>query len=177
MRTLYLSLLLAAFLPGAVFAMSSEPQVKNTTGDSKAIEIILQDHKKIEQLISELEKNLNSDIKQSKIKFNELKLFLENHEKMEQKVWYVELEKNADLKAIIDELKKEEDTASNELKQIDSLPNDNEWTAKVKKIIKDVKQHANNEETKLFPKVKQTLDKSTLDDLGNKLESYKNKAS
>jgi len=177
-----------AFLPIVLVLMSSSifadvnnanSTPSNTVSSSAqkehrdAIEIIIQDHNHIRKMIAQLDKNLGSNIEQSHSIFNELKDFLTKHETMEQKVWYPELEKNDKLKDIISKLKKEEQDASDEIKEIDDTKDDKKWASKVKKLTKDVGHHAKDEETKLFPKVRKTLNKSSLEELGDKLNDYR----
>ncbi len=154
---------------------TSNISAKNSQNEQEsAIEIILQEHKQIREKIAKIDKILKSDIKESRSLFKELKNFLIKHEAMEQTVWYPELEKYGDLKDIISTLKKEEQNASDEIKRLDSITDDKEWTSKVKKLFKDVEHHAEDEETKLFPKVKKQLDKSQLDKIGTKIKAYEN---
>lgn len=139
-----------------------------------AIDIILQDHDKIREMIASIDKSLNSNITQSRSDFKELKDFLIQHETMEQKVWYPALEKHNDLQDIIAKLKKEEQEAGDELKKMDDITDDKEWASTFRQLAKDVAHHANDEETKLFPKVKKSLNKVSLDQIGEKIKDYKN---
>ena len=140
-----------------------------------AIEVILQDHAHIRSMMARLDKSLDTNIDESRATYKQLKDFLVKHETMEQKVFYPELEKNADLKSIISDLKKEEDAAADAIKKIDGIKDNKEWVSKVKELNKAVAEHAGDEESKLFPKVRQTLDKAKLDEIGNKLKEYKAK--
>lgn len=139
------------------------------------IEIILLDHAQIRQMMSALENNLNSNLSESRAQFKTLQDFLVKHETMEQKAWYPALEKQEALKTIIADLKKEEENAAKALKEIDGIRDDKEWTAKVKGFMQAVEQHAKDEETKLFPKVKEMLDKPQLNALGQQLRDYRTK--
>lgn len=153
---------------------SSNMNAPNTINEnSDAIGIIMQDHVRIGQMLDALDKKLYSNMAESRTLFKELKDFLVKHETMEQTVWYPELEKQATLKTIIADLKQEEDNASKALKEIDGLSNDNEWVSKVKSLKTAVEQHAQDEETKLFPKVKELLDASQLNAIGKKLMDYR----
>jgi hemerythrin superfamily protein len=179
MRTVLLAICLAAFTPlNAIAADNVEKNNSNVHATQKqhtnAIEIILDDHKKVKSTIANLEKNLHSNVAKARDIFKELKTLLENHEAMEEKTWYPELEKNDDLKNIISKLKEEEETAGKEIKEIDGITDDKEWVAKVQKLIKDVKAHAHDEETKLFPKVKKEFDKAKLNEIGEKMQEFKN---
>jgi hemerythrin superfamily protein len=175
---IFLSFFLAPFLPLNAIAVTNNTdtdhsQISVQKENLNAIEVILQDHKQIKKMIAQLEKSLDSDTAKSRTDFQELKTFLENHENMEQKEWYPELEKHNELKDIIKKLKDEEETAGAELKNLVDVSDDKAWKIKVKKLFKDVKNHAHDEETKLFPKVKKVLDKSSLEEIGKKMEDYK----
>lgn len=155
--------------PASGHESSHASQTENQTG---AIEIILKDHQYIRQMIAKLNKELNSDPEKSHATFNELKDFLSKHEAMEQKLWYPELEKNDKLKPIITHLIKEEEDASALLKKIDDTKDEKQWVSEVNDLSKAVEHHAKDEETKLFPKVKEVLDKTTLNAIGEKLKAY-----
>jgi hemerythrin superfamily protein len=142
---------------------------------TNAIEIILHDHNHIRKMIAQLDKSLDSNIAQSRSIFEKLKDFLIKHESMEQEIWYPELEKHDTLKDIIGKLKKEEQEASDEIKKLDGITDDKEWVSKVKKLNKEVAHHANEEETKLFPKVRKILNETSLEQIGEKIKEYKNK--
>lgn len=153
---------------------SSATSTSNTTQQSKnAIDLILQDHAQIRQMFSMLDTKLDNSIDESRTMFNDLKNFLIKHETMEQTAWYPELEKQSDLKSIIAELKKEEQNAGKEIQKIDAIKDNKEWVAAVKKLQTAVNEHAKDEETKLFPKVKQQLSQQKLLELGDKLSKYK----
>lgn len=152
-------------------AAVSAPQTEN---DSNPIEIILKDHQHIRQVIAELNKQTSSNIDKSKEMFKSLKDFLVKHETMEQKLWYPELEKKENLKPIIAALIKEEEAAGALIKKVEDSKDAKEWESNFKTLAKAVEHHATEEETKLFPKVKQEVDKSTLNAIGAKLKEYHN---
>lgn len=154
----------------------SNVKMNETTQRMTAIDIIEKDHAAIRQMFSSIDNNLNDKFEMAQSQFNDLKNFLIKHETMEQKAWYPELEKYKELGPIIANLKKEEQTAGDELGKIGDIKNKQEWIAKFKKLQKDVDNHARNEETILFPKVKQTVDKSSLEAIAQKLEAFKNKS-
>ncbi len=180
-RKTFLPVVFLAFISPTIFADINEVKSNQTNTLAAAnqkehtdpIQIILNDHKQIKKLIGELEKNLNTNISQSRAIFKELKDFLDKHETMEQKTWYPELEKHNNLKDILSKLKKEEEDAGNELKNIADITDDKQWASKVKNLMKDVKQHASDEESKLFPKVKKELSKSSFEEIGEKMQDYR----
>lgn len=176
MKTIFIPFILASFIPFHAFATLSDANISHSqvavNEKLSAIEVILEDHKHIKSLIAEVEKNLNNDTK-SHDSFQKLKDFVEKHEAMEQKIWYPELSKNDKLKAEIDKLKEQEEKAGDEFKKIDGINDKKEWKTEVKKLIKAVKNHAKEEETKLFPKVKKEFNKTSLQEIGGKMQEYK----
>lgn len=145
---------------------------KQVHGD--AIEIILKDHDHIRGMVSSLEKKLDLSFEESRALFKKLKSALIEHETMEQTVWYTELNKDDNLKTIIASLKEEEEGAAKAIKEIDETRDMGAWTNKVKKLLQAVGNHAKDEETNLFPKVKKHFNEAQLMDIGSKLEKFKN---
>lgn len=187
-RTIILSLAMLSLVSTAVVAkednvmdsrkdaeVSSQKSEKNHV-QLDAIQIIKDDHEHIRQMIAQLTTSMDANnVEESRSNFKKLKSFLEKHETMEQKLWYPELEKKKDLESLIKDLKKEEDDAGKNLKNIASIKDNDKWMSEVKKLVKDVENHAKEEEDKLFPKVSDALDKAELDKIAVKLEKYKKK--
>jgi len=160
----------AAAAPATVTANQTE----NNQIPTNPIEIIIHDHNHIRQMIKRLEASLiSNDHSISQSQFKELKDFLVQHETMEERVWYPKLKKNDPLKKVIAMLEREERNAGQELKRLDNGSNQTDWVPKVRKLMKDVEQHANDEETKLFPLVRENFNKAFLDEMGEKLKEYR----
>ena len=138
-----------------------------------AIKFILQEHAQIRKSLTQLKKYIQKDDKSAKTKFTRLTQFLVRHETMEEKVWYPALRKEPNLKKIITLLVSEEKKASKAIKKIKTIHDDKKWNQQVLKLSLDVGHHANDEEKKLFPKVRQLIDKDVLLTLGQRLRSYK----
>lgn len=150
------------------------------------IQIILKDHEKIRELISQIEASLKDvqggldhDKKQEKnldYKYNELQILLQKHEMMEQEFFYPVLEENKEIKPIITHLKSEERDAESAISTIDEEKDKNKKFRLIQKLLKDVSHHAKEEETKLFPKVQKLIPKDILKILGDKMERFHSKA-
>lgn len=154
-------------------AMTSPQGANAQTQSMSAIDIILQDHAQIKQMITQLNTTLDSDVATSRTNFVQLKNFLINHETMEQTVWYPALAQYKDLKDVISKLTQEEQDVGTALSNLDSVTDDKQWVEQVKKIEQSVAQHAKDEETMLFPKVKKELNDNMLKDIGSQLQNYK----
>lgn len=140
-----------------------------------AIDLILDDHKKIRALLSQSIKRATTHITDRKSILLNISTVLILHEKMEQLVWYPLINAPA-YKTVIKHLLKEEqdaDKAINKLKKID--PKTDKWLHGLKKLQKDVLHHANEEQTKLLPKVKENLSSIILKYIGSEMLEFKNK--
>lgn len=182
-----LPIVILSFSSYAVYASTNQyygesnnlkPSMENRDEKNQmdAIDIILKDHEHIRDILAKLDKALNDNSQDRQAQFKKLKDFASKHEKMEQDIWYPALEKeHADLKKIIAHLKEEEKEAGDMLKKLDDKKEDKEWISKVRKLVEGIKQHAADEESKLFPKVREMVDKQKLMEIGKKLKEYHEK--
>lgn len=181
-----LALVVLSFSSTGLMANTDNPAMQNSNNPNTVtesikinstdpVEIILFDHKQITQMIDQLNKNLDTNVKQSRSQFKTLQDFLVKHESMEQKTWYPQLEKNDQLQNIVTQLKDQEQDAEKALKEINSIKDDQAWVSKVKDFLKAVAQHANDEQTMLLPKVSQVLDKAKLDEIGKEMQAFRTK--
>lgn len=148
---------------------------ENVQTQNDPIQIILNDHGYITNQFDQIISGLDTDVKQSREKFKSLKDFLVKHETMEQKAWYPDLEKNKDLKSIIADLKKEEDNANKAIKKLDGIKDDAEWAKGIRQFKDDVMHHASDEQSNLFPKVREAMNKDELDKIGKKMIEFRKK--
>lgn len=137
-----------------------------------AIAFIRHEHAQIRKKLASIKSSLKKD-KVVKPSFDKLAAFLVRHETMEQKLWYPALRKDAELKKIITHLVSEEKTAGKAIKKIKTIKNNEVWIDHVLQLAKDVSKHANDEEKKLFPKVRKKVDKDKLEIIGQRLYKFK----
>src|SRR2546427_2316758 len=135
-----------------------------------AIELLKQDHKKVEKLFTEMEK------KEARQKlFPELDRELSVHAEIEEKIFYPatkEAEPTRDLVLESIEEHKQIKMVLSDLEKADM--NTDTWLAGLKVLMEDVQHHVGEEEKELFPKVKsKVLSKDQLDDLGARMEAMK----
>src|SRR3984893_6089330 len=134
-----------------------------------AIELLKEDHKKIEKIFSSMEKKEN----RQKM-FPELDRELGVHPEMEEKIFYPatkEAEPTRDLVLESIEEHKQIKMVLADLEQTDKTTD--EWGAALKVLKEDVMHHVGEEEDELFPKVKKILSKEHLEDLGSRMEKLK----
>jgi hemerythrin superfamily protein len=135
-----------------------------------AIELLKQDHRKVEKLFADLESKKGE--RQSL--FNQLDQELSVHAEIEEKLFYPagkEAEPTRDLVLESIEEHKQVKMVLGDLEQADK--NTDEWTAGLKVLKEDVTHHVGEEENELFPKIKKVLSKDQLEDLGQRMEKLK----
>jgi len=123
-----------------------------------ALELLKQDHQKVKELLEEAE--ATEDGKEQKEIFKQIKKELETHARIEETVFYPAMEKHEELKDIVLESYEEHKQIKTLLREMEDL----------------VEHHAEEEEEgKLFPKIRDLLDDAALEQLGQELESAKHK--
>ena len=139
----------------------------------EAIKFIIREHNKIRKTLARIEKQARDTTKIRTAKL--LCKDLTTHENMEEKVWYPFLKKNASLQTTISHLIKEEKKAAAAIKKLGTIKAEDKWLELFMRLKKDVAHHANEEETKLFPKVAKLIAMDDLKVIGKKLQQFKNK--
>jgi hemerythrin superfamily protein len=134
-----------------------------------AIQLLKDDHKKVEKIFSDMERKENRQRL-----FPELDRELTVHAAIEEKVFYPatkEAEPTRDLVLESIEEHKQIKMVLGDLEQTDKSTE--EWGAALKVLKEDVMHHVGEEENDLFPKVKKILSKERLEDLGTRMEAMK----
>src|SRR5438046_7552237 len=138
-----------------------------------ALELLKQDHQKVKELLEEAE--ASEDCKEQKDSFKQIKKELETHAQIEETVFYPAMEKHEELKDIVLESYEEHKQIKMLLREMEDLVSDSEkFEPKLQVLMENVEHHAEEEEEgKLFPKIRDLLDDATLEQLGQELESTK----
>ena len=140
-----------------------------------ALELLKEDHQKVKELFEEAEGT--EDQKEKTRIFSEIQTELETHARIEETVFYPAMEKHEELKEMVLESIEEHRQVKTLLKEIDNLKADSEkFEPKLAVLMENVEHHAEEEEEgKMFPKVRQIFNKEELEELGQELEAAKNK--
>ena len=134
-----------------------------------AIELLKDDHKKVEKIFTAME---SKDDRQRL--FPELDRELSVHAEIEEKIFYPaakEAEPTRDLVLESIEEHKQIKMVLADLEQTDKTTD--EWGAALNVLKEDVMHHVGEEEDELFPKVRKILSKEQLEDLGSRMEALK----
>jgi len=137
-----------------------------------ALDLLSQDHKKVKGLFEQAEK---ADEKQQKKIFEQIKQELETHTRIEETVFYPAMQEYDELKDMVLESLEEHKQIKTLLKEMDNLSSDSEkFEPKLKVLQENVQHHAEEEEEgKMFPKVRKILNSEELEELGAELEEAK----
>jgi iron-sulfur cluster repair protein YtfE (RIC family) len=138
-----------------------------------ALELLKIDHKKVKELFKKAEGNKNE--KQQKQLFEQIKAELETHTHIEETVFYPAIAKNEDLKDMVLESLEEHKQVKTLLREMESLTADSEkFEPKLKVLMENIEHHAvEEEEGKMFPKIRKLMNTESLEKLGQELEAAK----
>ena len=115
--------------------------------------------------------------KRAEKSFSADKKELDTHARIEETIFYPAMEKHEELKDMVLEAIEEHKQVKTLLREMDDLVNDSEkFEPKRTVLMENVEHHAEEEEEgKMFPKVREIVDRGTLEKLGQELESAKGK--
>jgi hemerythrin superfamily protein len=143
-----------------------------------ALTLLEQDHQKVKKLMGEIEKTTERGIKTREQLFNKLVTELTIHEKIEEQIFYPAVKERAtskQLEELVTESYEEHHFVDIVKAEIEDTPFEAEaWAAKFKVMMENVEHHAfEEEEGKMFPKVRRAFKKEELEDLGTQMQELK----
>lgn len=143
-----------------------------------AITLLKEDHQKVKKILDELEKTTERGVKTREELFGKLMAELTVHEKIEEEIFYPAVKERAETKKVeelIAESYEEHHFVDTIAAEIKTTPFDaEEWGAKFKVMKENIEHHAiEEEEGKLFPKVRRAFSKEELEDLGTQMLELK----
>lgn len=138
-----------------------------------AFNLLKQDHRKVEELFSQLESSRG----QAKLRvFEQIKMELELHAHIEEKVFYPALEESKQTHELVLEAYEEHDVVKKLLRELGRAKTANEeWEAKAKVLQENVEHHVEEEENELFKKASAALSREEIEELGEELAAEKNR--
>ena len=140
-----------------------------------ALELLKQDHQKVKELFKQGQQT--EDRKQQKQIFKEIKAELETHARIEETIFYPAMQEHDELKDMVLESLEEHRQMKTVLRELGKLSASSErFKPKFKVLMDDVKHHAEEEEEgKMFPKIRELIKRDELEQLGEELEAAKHK--
>ncbi|HEX8791878.1 MAG TPA: hemerythrin domain-containing protein [Polyangiaceae bacterium] len=141
-----------------------------------AISLLEKDHRAVEAIFQELEELKGGESPRRKRELcEELVRELSIHTAIEEMIFYPEVKKNVPTaKEIVLESLEEHNVVKWELDALQSMKiGDERLDAKIKVLRDAVMHHVEEEENDLFPRVRDTMQASTLNDMGRRMEQVK----
>lgn len=143
-----------------------------------ALELLTADHQKVKKIMGEIEKTTERGIKTREDLFTKLLSELSIHEQIEEQIFYPEVKEKATTKALeelVTESYEEHHFVDTVKAEIQDTPFDaEEWAAKFKVMKENIEHHAfEEEEGKMFPKVRKAFSKQELEDMGTRMAELK----
>lgn len=143
-----------------------------------ALSLLSEDHQKVKKLMAEIEKTTERGVKTRETLFGKLLTELTIHEQIEEQIFYPEVKDRAttkQLEELVTESYEEHHFVDTVKAEIQDTPLDaEEWAAKFKVMKENVEHHAfEEEEGKMFPKVRKAFSKTELEDMGTRMAELK----
>jgi hemerythrin superfamily protein len=136
-----------------------------------ALELLKQDHAKVKKLFDKAE---TADDREQKRIFSQIKTELEIHAQIEENIFYPAMQRYDELKELVAESLKEHSGMKTLLQQMVTLSDREDFQDKLEELIDDVEHHAEDEEEgKMFPKVRELVGANELQKLGAQLQAAK----
>jgi hemerythrin superfamily protein len=139
-----------------------------------ALDLLQKDHDDVRQLF-DLFKSANNENEHRNM-IERIKSALDTHSHIEEIIFYpaVEDQEDEELCTLVDEAFEEHEEVDMLLEEIDRLNREGaELRPKMMELIDRVEHHATEEETAMFPKVREFMNEEELERLGEQLHSEK----
>jgi len=142
-----------------------------------ALELLKRDHRKVLEILSEIEQTSERAVKTRESLFTKLFQLLKTHEKMEEKILYPAAEKSPEMEDLVKEAYEEHHVVDNILAEVSKLSaNAENWKAKITVMRENLEHHIKEEEQQLFPQLEKKFDQQTLTQFGDKMQKIQDKA-
>ena len=142
-----------------------------------AIKMLEEDHKKVKELLTELESTTERGVQRAERLFATIKGEMMVHETIEEEIFYPELKSHPKAEDIVLEGFEEHhvvDLLMGELERLDV--SDETWGAKAKVMKENIEHHIEEEEGEMFKAARQVFDPAELEDLGRRMAQRKQEA-
>lgn len=136
-----------------------------------ALELLKQDHARLKKLFDRTE---TADDREQKRIFLQIKTELEIHAQIEENIFYPAMQRHDELKELVAASLKEHHAMKALLQEMATLSAREDFEDKLEELIDNVEHHAEDEEEgKIFPKVRELVSANELQKLGAQLQAAK----
>jgi iron-sulfur cluster repair protein YtfE (RIC family) len=139
-------------------------------------QILMQDHRIVEELFSEIEKSDDREVERREQLFAKLRKELEDHSLVEENIFYPWIEKLLATKELVEQSFEEHAEFEAILQEISEMhTNKDDWLEKINELKDVVQRHVHREEDKMFPAAREELNESRAKELGRQILEMKPK--
>lgn len=141
-----------------------------------AIQLLISDHNEVRGLFEQFRQAHEAeDMDRMKELQKEIFSELETHTRIEEDIFYPAVRETdeEELAETVDEGVQEHHVVKILMREIEEVSGDDTFQAKMKVLIENVEHHAGEEETEMFPELRQKMDQARLEELGAELEAAK----
>lgn len=143
-----------------------------------AIDILTQDHRKVDELIADLENLSGADTSGNSPNMTFIQ-FRDNfmlHGHVEEQIFYPALKENPETASLVEHAVDEHQEVKQMLAQMEGLaPNSDEFQRLLKKAKEEIQHHAEEEENEMFVKARQVLGEQKMEELGRQIKQMKDR--
>lgn len=158
--------------PSRARPAASRPRPSKRQARADALSMLKQQHREVEKLFAQMGKMGDGEMMDKRQLFQEIDRKLTMHATIEEKHFYPAV-RAARTEELVEESFHEHSTIKRQLAELRSLPHaDRSFDARIEELEKCVEHHAKEEEeAKLFPKVKRMLDGKQLEALAAQMRA------
>lgn len=133
------------------------------------------DHELVEELFDALEAADADSLEEREALFKKLRTELFSHSKAEEAVLYTRLEELEEVKSLALESTEEHDVIDYMLSKLEATPVEDtgHWEAEIKVLKEAVEHHVQEEETRMFPRVRELFTAKDLDQMAVRFKEEK----
>jgi hemerythrin superfamily protein len=140
-------------------------------------DLLAEDHSKVKALLAQVQETGDRAEKTRDKLFAEIKKDLEIHADFEEQVFYPKARAATGLEDVIEDSLEEHSEAKELLSKLESMKSTSkEWLNTIEELTEAVEHHAQDEEKKLFPKARKTLDEADAEEMAEQYLKIKQKA-
>jgi hemerythrin superfamily protein len=141
------------------------------------IEILIQDHREVEKMFSELESLMQApgggDDQRRKDLADQVTIELVRHAVAEEVAVYPEVKRKVSEEEA-ERAKQEHAEAEKTMKELEKLDSDDpSFTAEIRKLMTEIREHVAEEEGEMFPHMREVFSPDELVEIGKRVEAIK----
>ncbi len=141
-----------------------------------AIQLLKADHDEVRALFEQFRQAQEAEDSE-RMKEVQKQIFseLETHTRIEEEIFYpaVRSADEEELGETVDEGVQEHHVVKVLMREIEDVSGEDTFVAKMKVLMENVEHHADEEESEMFPDVREKMDQARLEELGAELEAAK----